>query len=1337
MKLPGEKQWERVEAIADQLAGLPRDEVGVRLGQLASQGEASTVISLLGEWLNLPPPPPPLGPGSVVGNYTLVEKLGEGGMGSVWRATQPVIGRDVALKLIHPGLVTATIKARFLEEIKLLGQLSHPGIVQIFDAGVHQGPDGHAVPYFTMELITGAPLKAWAAAHREDRARVLRLGTAICSALQSAHDRRIVHRDLKPANVLVKEDDQPVVLDFGIARLAGLAFEEAGCFAGTPQYAAPEQHLGRDQDFRSGESVDVYSMGAVLFEMLTGRRLFEFPPGTPISEMRRSVLNEPIPRLSDLLPNCPPIIDDVVARAVRRDPADRYYSIGALGRALARAGAAIDRPKAAAPAWVPAAGLPVPGTAWRLVNKLGEGGAGEVWLGTHASSGERKVFKFCDSEDKARTLKRELTLYRLLKERVGRNPHFIPLHDVSLDEAPWYLLMDYTEARDLEAWCEQAPGLTAMPVADRLEIVAQTAEALQAAHEAGILHRDIKPANILVHYNETSQIHVSIADFGIGQLITDELIRGNTHLGFTRTVEDLRQARLSGTILYLAPEIIEGGTATARSDIYSLGVVLWQLLAGNLRAALDPAGWPARISDPLLREDLSRCLAGDPEKRWASAGDLAAHLRALPERQAEASRRQAELSARERAAYHRGLLRATAVAAAVVLVIGASARIAWTQRRNAERARGEIALQQAASLGRADLNAGRKARGMELLETAAATTTNRAAMRTVAAAIFGLADIVKLRSPARPVADPGSASFSVVSNETCRAVSLSGALVARGRSGDGLNGVVDLVDGKTGGHRLTIERKVFPWMPVPEPGTFEFSPDERFLAVGGAETSRHILIFNVHDGALRCYLFQGVDPLAVAWHPGGRLMATGGADGAVRIWDIGEAVAHAANSARGNQFDLPPALDVPALDIPLTLLRGHRGPVRKLAFDPAGGWLASLDDAGYLRFHKGFDSPPTQDPAPGARLAASDLQATDSQLVVETRVERAEEISSLTMAAGRLTIGRGGGAAEQYQLMASELPAEVKVAPDVRQVAWNADGTGLCAVTLTDIHWLETAPLKLAFSSAGKNPAGVAPPNADGFWSIPNDNQFVEWRVAGRVGVGQLEKGKGYSLTEAVKGQGSLTALAAAGDGRIAIYRGRRIQFFARRQSAGQESSLVADGASGVFRDLIWDGPGRTLGVVFRAPEGTMRVETWKTSPEFPPKCQKLTAAVLECERVVPAQDGRCYLVRAKRSGLFRFDPEKGDRQMLEASAFARQDAPLAASPDGKILAMVIDRQTIRLLTLPDAGFYADLHSSRLPELVSLYWDPSGQKLASVTQDGYLQVWSLAPWRKWITAHRL
>lgn len=1341
MTLPEEKHWRRVEELAGELGQIPSDQAASRMAELAAAGESRTVLTLLGRWLSLPPASAPVDIGQVIGKrYTLKEKLGEGGMGSVWRARQEMVGRDVALKMIHSALFSPALRARFVSEIELLGQLSHPGIVRIFDAGVHEQPNGQAIPFFAMELVEGLPLDRWSAQNRGARAAQLRVAAAFCAAVQSAHERRIVHRDLKPANILVKADGQPVVLDFGIARLAGMAAgDETGQFSGTPHYAAPEQHLGRDHDFRSGESVDVYAAGAILFEMISGRRLFPFPKSASISEMRRAILENPVPRLSELVPDCPSFLENIVARAVRRDPADRFYSMAALGRAISRAATLMGPVDTTLRPWSPAGGAIVPGTSWRLVEKIGEGGTGEVWTGIHAELGERRVFKFCDTEDKARTLKRELTLFRLLKERIGRNPHFIQLHEVSLDEPPWYLMMDPTDAQDLESWCAAQPGgLGGVSEGDRMEITAQAAEALQAAHEAGILHRDIKPANLLIKSNAAGGIHVFVADFGIGQIVADELLRGGTRLGFTRTVHDLQRNSLSGTILYLAPEVLEGNPATARSDIYSLGVVLWQLLIGNLHTALDPAGWTQRIEDPLLREDLTRCLAGTPEKRWESAGALASSLRALSDRRASEARRKADLAARERAAYRLGVWRTIAVAAGVVATVVGLAWIAWRQRNSAERARGEIALEQAASLRQGTVTPGQRERGLALLGLAARTATNRPAMRTAAAAVFGMPEIFRV-SPATKAATSPSRDIPKVERESCRVMSVNGSVAAVARDVDGLNGAVDLIDVATGLLRCRVERKQFPWVPIAESGLLRFSPDDRMLAIGGSATSKHVLLCNVADGTLQSYLFQGSDPLSCAWHPGGRLMVTGCADGTVHVWDIQAAVTHSQQSSPGNQFDLRPLLDAPALDLPAHTIRGHRGPVQQLAFASGGRWLASIDRTGYLRVHTGFSRtglpflpPPGRAGDTGPRPAGASIR-----LALETRLDRADEITGLEGTDAGVAVLRGTAPAEEFRIEPGELPEETYVGESLADIAWDFRGAELCAITPTDIHFLRVSPMEVFYTIPGKNAVGVCGLNQEGLWGLPKDDQFRAIRPLRQKDHWAHEEVFKAPLAEAVKGQGAQTAITMAADGRVAVYRGRRIQFLANQRMAPLESSIIADGGGGVIRQVVWDRGGLLLGAVFRLASGRIRLESWRTSTNFPPICSALPPMDLPCDQVAPANDGRTFLARGKSQGILRADPATGLQASVDTTAFARQSAPFAVSLDGKMLAMVVDQTTIRILTLPSGTVFAELSSLRPANLTVLRWDPSRRRLASLSEDGYAQVWNLSPWQGWLAAHRL
>jgi WD40 repeat protein/class 3 adenylate cyclase/tRNA A-37 threonylcarbamoyl transferase component Bud32 len=350
--------------------------------------------------------------------------------------------------------------------------------------------------------------------------------------------------------------------------------------------------------------------------------------------------------------------------------------------------------------WRPAVGTVVPNTKWVLEQKLGEGGFGEVWLGRHQVMKERRVFKFCFRAERVRSLKREMTLFRLMKERVGDHPNIVSLREVYFDQPPYYVEMDYVEGRDLAHWCEAQGGVKAVPLETRLEIVAQVADALQAAHECGVIHRDVKPGNILVSgqwsvvsgqngqadsslVTRHSSLSVKLSDFGIGQVVSEECLAGVTRAGFTQTMLPSSSSH-AGTQLYLAPELLAGDPATTRSDIYSLGVVLYQLLVGSFNRPLT-SDWTEEIADPLLRDDLRHCVAGKPAERFVGAGQLAQRLRSLSARQAELTaheRAERRAAQRQRVALLAGGAAALLLLLAIVLGYGFSR--AEKQRRRAE-----------------------------------------------------------------------------------------------------------------------------------------------------------------------------------------------------------------------------------------------------------------------------------------------------------------------------------------------------------------------------------------------------------------------------------------------------------------------------------------------------------------------------------------------------------------------------------------------------------------------------------------------------------------------------
>ena len=268
--------------------------------------------------------------GQSLGRYHILEQLGQGGMASVYKAYDTILERDVAVKVIRvdqfaPAVLDEVLK-RFEREAKALAKFSHPNIVHIHDYGEYQG-----APYLVMEYLSGGTLKAelgkpmpWQQAKR--------ILLPIAQALAYAHEHNIIHRDIKPSNILLTERGQPMLSDFGIAKILEseqtAALTGTGMGVGTPEYMAPEQWIGQ-----AGPLMDLYSLGVVLYELVTGRK--PYTADTPAAIMLKQA-NDPLPHPRRFAPELPEAVERVLLKALAKRPEDRYQSMGEFAVALER-----------------------------------------------------------------------------------------------------------------------------------------------------------------------------------------------------------------------------------------------------------------------------------------------------------------------------------------------------------------------------------------------------------------------------------------------------------------------------------------------------------------------------------------------------------------------------------------------------------------------------------------------------------------------------------------------------------------------------------------------------------------------------------------------------------------------------------------------------------------------------------------------------------------------------------------------------------------------------------------------------------------------------------------
>ncbi len=262
-----------------------------------------------------------------LGRYEILAELGKGAMGVVYRALDPMLGRTVAVKTINMALEQdemAEYEARFHQEAKAAGGLNHPNIVTIYDIG----KSGN-VAYMAMELLEGDELRSLVAPGKPlPVALAIDIAAQIAEGLGYAHEHDIVHRDVKPANIMIVRGELVKIMDFGIARMRSTNVRtQTGVVLGSPKYMSPEQVVGKRAEARS----DIFSLGVILYEMVTGKTPFT---GEDVSSIMFQILNFAPPPPSTLNPEAPEMLDFITAKALAKSPADRYADAREMARDL-------------------------------------------------------------------------------------------------------------------------------------------------------------------------------------------------------------------------------------------------------------------------------------------------------------------------------------------------------------------------------------------------------------------------------------------------------------------------------------------------------------------------------------------------------------------------------------------------------------------------------------------------------------------------------------------------------------------------------------------------------------------------------------------------------------------------------------------------------------------------------------------------------------------------------------------------------------------------------------------------------------------------------------------
>ncbi len=582
-----------------------------------------------------------------IDRYEIQKEIGRGAAGIVYQAYDPSLGRVVAVKILRTDILDPyerqDFTERFRREAQTAGKLSHPNIVTIHDLG-----EANNILYIIMELITGTTLKELIDESRQFNVkRVMDILSQVAGGLDYAHKNGIVHRDIKPANIIIDSKNVAKITDFGIAKIPGTDSTQVGRVLGTPFYMSPEQFTGKRVSHKS----DLFSFGIMAYMLLFGRKPFD---GETLHRVAYQIIYENPVFPADNMFSHNRLLVGVINKIMAKDPAERYETasefVSQLRSALFRDSEdyeqkIIDIAKLECisddmPLEETEAGSrqveSIPDVSagfrpddiiahyYKIINEIGASTVATVYFAENINLGRNFVVKkihpsLMFDRDFIEIFKREI-------KAQARLSHYNIAQIVHFDPQTLSVIQEYVDGETIFQILEKKGSLKGR---EALPIIRGILKGLEYAHDHGMVHREIKPSNIMVDRNGVTKI----TDFGIALIkIEDRKNQAGIGLGIPE---------------YMSPEQIRGDrNIDSRTDIYSLGILMYEMLAGRVPFARDqiknisdfaimemqscmPPKPLAEIKsgiDRKLSDIVMKALEKDPDKRFQSCDEF---LRAL------------------------------------------------------------------------------------------------------------------------------------------------------------------------------------------------------------------------------------------------------------------------------------------------------------------------------------------------------------------------------------------------------------------------------------------------------------------------------------------------------------------------------------------------------------------------------------------------------------------------------------------------------------------------------------------------------------------------------------